>query len=616
MQCQQQSPPPAESFEMQPSTSRTYLEPSETPAFRAREKWSKGIEFVLSGIGFAVGLGNIWRFPYLCYKNGGGAFLIPYFICLITGGVPIFFLEVGVGQFMSEGGITAWNICPIFKGIGYGTTVICFMLNIYYIVILAWAMHYFFNSFTSQLPWATCGNWWNTPSCFAQGDNVTRIADALANFTLGGNSTTVSPVDYYTNNSHPQRKDAVIEYWENKVLGISSGIDDIGGIQWELAGTLFLSWLLVYFCIWKGIKSSGKVVYFTATFPYVMLTVLLIRGVLLDGAEEGIKFYLRPDMSKLQEAQVWIDAGTQIFFSYAIALGCMTALGSYNEFNNNFVRDCIFISTVNSCTSLYSGLAIFSVLGFMAKEQGVPIETVAESGPGLAFIAYPKAITQMACAPFWSVLFFFMILLMGLDSQFVGVEGFITALVDLYPSTLRRGSNREIFIAIVSAGSFFIGLLMVTNGGMYIFQLFDYYAASGMVLLWFCFFESIAIGYFYGAQTFYEDIALMIGHRIYPWLKYCWRFFTPLVTMGILIFSFASYQPLTYNRKYIYPYWAIATGSTMALVPMLIIPIYFIWYFVTRPGENLSQKWQAAITPIIQRPDTILQPIPGDTTQT
>ncbi|XP_071443085.1 sodium- and chloride-dependent creatine transporter 1-like isoform X2 [Hetaerina americana] len=500
MQCQQQSPPPAESFEMQPSTSRTYLEPSETPAFRAREKWSKGIEFVLSGIGFAVGLGNIWRFPYLCYKNGGGAFLIPYFICLITGGVPIFFLEVGVGQFMSEGGITAWNICPIFKGIGYGTTVICFMLNIYYIVILAWAMHYFFNSFTSQLPWATCGNWWNTPSCFAQGDNVTRIADALANFTLGGNSTTVSPVDYYTNNSHPQRKDAVIEYWENKVLGISSGIDDIGGIQWELAGTLFLSWLLVYFCIWKGIKSSGKVVYFT--------------------------------------------------------------------------------------------------------------------GPGLAFIAYPKAITQMACAPFWSVLFFFMILLMGLDSQFVGVEGFITALVDLYPSTLRRGSNREIFIAIVSAGSFFIGLLMVTNGGMYIFQLFDYYAASGMVLLWFCFFESIAIGYFYGAQTFYEDIALMIGHRIYPWLKYCWRFFTPLVTMGILIFSFASYQPLTYNRKYIYPYWAIATGSTMALVPMLIIPIYFIWYFVTRPGENLSQKWQAAITPIIQRPDTILQPIPGDTTQT
>ncbi|XP_046406470.1 sodium- and chloride-dependent creatine transporter 1-like [Ischnura elegans] len=585
----------ANSLELLPScSSRAHLEEAASP-IRAREKWSRSVEFVLSGVGFAVGLGNIWRFPYLCYKNGGGAFLIPYFICLVTGGVPIFFLEVGVGQFMSEGGITAWNICPIFKGIGYGTTVICFFLNIYYIVILAWAMHYFFNSFTSDLPWATCGNWWNTPTCFQHGDNSSMSSESPNNASQGGVTEVVSNL---------QRKDAVIEYWENKVLGISTGMDDVGGMQWELAGTLFLSWLLVYFCIWKGIKSSGKVVYFTATFPYVMLTVLLIRGVLLDGAEEGILFYLKPDMSKLQEAQVWIDAGTQIFFSYAIALGCMTALGSYNEFNNNFVRDCILISSINSCTSLYSGFATFSVLGFMAKEQGVPIETVAESGPGLAFIAYPKAITQMKWAPLWSVLFFFMILLMGLDSQFVGVEGFITAVVDLYPSTLRKGFNREIFIAIVSAGSFIMGLSMVTNGGMYVFQLFDYYAASGMVLLWYCFFESIAIGYFYGANNFYEDIALMIGYRIYPWLKYCWLCFTPLVTMGILIFSLASHHPLTYNRTYVYPNWAIAIGWTMALVPMLTIPIYFVWHLATRPGATLSQKWQAAITPIISRPDT------------
>lgn len=161
--------------------------------------------------------------------------------------------------------------------------------------------------------------------------------------------------------------------------------------------------------------------------------------------------------------QVWIDAGTQIFFSYAIALGCMTALGSYNEFNNNFIRDCILISAVNSCTSLYSGLAVFSVIGFMAKEQGVPVADVAESGPGLVFIAYPKAVTQMHWAPVWSALFFFMIVLMGLDSQFVGVEGFVTAIVDLFPYTLRRPRQRELFIAVVSIVSYAIGLLMVTN---------------------------------------------------------------------------------------------------------------------------------------------------------
>ncbi|XP_065350626.1 sodium- and chloride-dependent GABA transporter 2-like [Cloeon dipterum] len=538
-----------------------------------REKWSKDVEFVLSCIGFAVGLGNIWRFPYLCYKNGGGAFLIPYFICLVTGGVPIFFLEIGIGQYMSEGGITVWNLCPIFKGIGYGTTLICFSLNVYYIVILAWTVHYFYNSFTTELPWSSCNNWWNTDRCF-------------------------SPLDPQTNLTNASKVDAVIEYWENKVLGLSGGIEQVGGLQWELVASLFVAWVLVYFCVWKGIKSSGKVVYFTATFPYVMLTALLIRGVTLDGALEGIIFYLKPDFNKLTEAQVWIDAGTQIFFSYAIALGCMTALGSYNKFHNNFVRDCIFISATNSCTSLYSGFAIFSVLGFMAKEQGVPIETVAESGPGLVFIAYPKAVSQMPWAPVWAVLFFFMILLMGLDSQFVGVEGFITAVVDLFPGYLRKGYRRELFILAVTVFSFAIGLFMVTQGGMYVFQVFDYYGASGMVLLWFCFFESIAIAYFYGVNKFYNNITTMIGYRLNPWLKICWLTFTPIVTMGILIFSIYSYTPLTYNRTYTYPLWAQAFGWTLALVPMSIIPGYFIWDLYNRPG-TLRQRWAKATSPVL-----------------
>jgi len=109
------------------------------------------------------------------------------------------------------------------------------------------------------------------------------------------------------------------------------------------------------------------------------------------------------------------------------------------------------------------GFVIFSVLGFMAKEQGVPIDEVAESGPGLAFIAYPKAVAQMPWAPFWSALFFLMVVIIGLDSQFVGVEGFITAVVDIYPHVLRIGHRREIFIAVVSFVSYIIALFMVTN---------------------------------------------------------------------------------------------------------------------------------------------------------
>ncbi|PRD31554.1 UNVERIFIED_CONTAM: Sodium- and chloride-dependent GABA transporter 2 [Trichonephila clavipes] len=335
-----------------------------------------------------------------------------------------------------------WNL----QGIGFGTTIICFFLNVYYIVVLSWGLLYLYHSFSHVLPWATCDNEWNTESCLT----VKELNITLSNLT--SSEVAESP-----------KVDAAVEFWERKVLQISDGIHNPGQIRWELALTLFLAWVICYFCIWKGVKWTGKVVYFTATFPYVMLTILLIRGVTLNGAMKGIIFYLKPDFSKLLDGQVWIDAGTQIFFSYAIALGCMTALGSYNSFHNNFYKQCIFIACLNSGTSLYAGFAIFSVLGFMATELGVDVAYVAESGPGLAFIAYPKAVTQMPAAPLWAVLFFFMILMLGLDSQFVAIEGFVTAIVDMFPKYLRVGYRREYFIAATCFVSFLIGLSMVTN---------------------------------------------------------------------------------------------------------------------------------------------------------
>jgi solute carrier family 6 GABA transporter-like protein 6/8/11/12/13 len=302
-----------------------------------RETWSNKIDFILSCVGFAVGLGNVWRFPYLCYKNGGGAFLVPYFICLVAGGVPVFFLEIALGQFMSQGGLGAWKICPIFQGIGVATTVIVFLLNIYYIIILAWDLYYASHAFTAILPWSHCNNTWNTYRCTESFSglptcNSTNATAMTATVAAVWDNTT----DCVTRNFTPV--DPVVEFWERKILKISDGVDQPGGLVWELAVALLICWVLCYFCVWKGVKWTGKVVYFTATFPYVVLTILLIRGVTLDGAGEGIKFYLKPDFSRLSDAQVWIDGGTQIFFSYAIALGAMTALGSYNKFNNNCYR--------------------------------------------------------------------------------------------------------------------------------------------------------------------------------------------------------------------------------------------------------------------------------------
>uniref|UniRef100_A0A8C1R963 Transporter n=1 Tax=Cyprinus carpio TaxID=7962 RepID=A0A8C1R963_CYPCA len=537
-----------------------------------REKWASKLDFVLSVAGGFVGLGNVWRFPYLCYKNGGGAFLIPYFIFLFGGGLPVFFLEVALGQFTSEGGITCWGkLCPIFTGIGYASIVIVSLLNIYYIVILAWGLYYLLQCFQHELPWARCRHSWNTANCV---EDTVRKNKSL---WLSANVTSL------TNLTSP-----VTEFWERNVLSISSGIDEVGGLKWELALCLLAVWIICFFCIWKGVKSTGKVVYFTATFPFLMLIVLLVRGVTLPGAAEGIKFYLYPNLTRLKDPEVWIDAGTQIFFSYAICLGAMTSLGSYNKYKYNCYRDCMLLGCLNSGTSFVSGFAIFSVLGFMAQEQGVAIADVAESGPGLAFIAYPKAVTMMPLPTVWAILFFIMLLLLGLDSQFVEVEGQITSLVDLYPSLLRKGYRREIFIAVICVISYLLGLTMVTKGGMYVFQLFDYYAASGVCLLWVAFFECVAVAWVYGADNFYDAIEDMIGYRPNGWMKWSWMLITPVLCVGCFVFSLVKYKPLTYNKFYEYPDWSIGLGWALALASMICIPMMVVIKIIQSDGSLIE----------------------------
>ncbi|KAK6485297.1 sodium- and chloride-dependent creatine transporter 1-like isoform X1 [Huso huso] len=553
-----------------------------------RETWTRQMDFIMSCVGFAVGLGNVWRFPYLCYKNGGGVFLIPYLLIVFVGGMPVFFLEVALGQFMKQGGISAWNIAPLFKGLGVSSMIIVFFCNTYYIMILVWGLYYLLHSFTDPLPWATCGNTWNTANC-------TRVfrGDGCYNGSASGNvSAFNSSCEEWAGQRSP-----IIEFWENKVLRISGGLDEPGNINWEMTLCLLATWIIVYFCVWKGVKSSGKVVYFTALFPYLVLAVLLAHGVTLPGALDGIVYYLKPDWSKLGEAQVWIDAGTQIFFSYAIGLGALTALGSYNHFHNNCYQDAYVLAVINSGTSFFAGFVVFSVLGFMASEQGVDISRVAESGPGLVFIAYPKAVTLMPLAPFWATLFFFMLLILGLDSQFVGVEGFITGIMDMIPNSVAGSVRREVVVAICCFICFIIDLSMVTEGGMFVFQLFDYYSASGMTLLWQAFWECVVVAWVYGAARFMDDIARMIGYQPMPLVKWCWAFITPCLCMGIFLFHVVNYRPVSYNSSYVYPWWGEAVGWCLALSSMLCIPVTVLFKLLTCKG-SLLERWQHLTTPV------------------
>ncbi|KAF7652993.1 hypothetical protein LDENG_00089030, partial [Lucifuga dentata] len=528
-----------------------------------RGHWAHKVEFLLAVAGNIVGLGNVWRFPYLCYKNGGGAFLLPYLVFLVTCGVPLFLLEVSVGQYTQQGGITCWRkLCPLAEGIGYGGQMISLYSCMTYIIILSWALLYLVFSFSSQLPWASCTNYWNTENCVDfSSNNITFNQTNLTDTTS-----------------------AATEFWERRVLAISGGIEEIGSIRWEVLLCLITMWVICYFSIWKGVKSTGKVVYFTATFPYVMLLILLIRGLSLPGAFDGVMFYLQPEPSHLIDPQVWMDAGTQIFFSYSVGVGTLAVLGSYNTYNNNCYKDCMWLCLLNSATSIVAGFAVFSVLGFMAHEQGVPIAEVAESGPGLAFIAYPQAVAMMPLPQLWAICFFIMIILLGLDTQFVAMEVAMTSIADMFPRVMRRTGRRECLLLLFCLTCFFSQLVMITEGGMYVFQIFDYYACNGASILLLSVFETLSLGWIFGADRLYGIIEDMTGVHANPIFKVCWLYLTPLVSLGSFICSLVKYQPLTFNRTYLYPHWAYVFGWLLALSSILLVPGRALLKLSTGPG--------------------------------
>ncbi|XP_049823175.1 sodium- and chloride-dependent GABA transporter ine-like isoform X2 [Aethina tumida] len=536
-----------------------------------RQNWSNKFQFVLACVGYSVGLGSIWRFPYLCYKSGGAVFLIPYAILMLICGVPMLYMELSVGQFTGRGPIGALgHLCPLFKGTGLGSVVISFLMSTYYSVIIAYGVYYFFTSFRAKQPWEDCSHRWNTKNCW---------------------STRQQKYEKSNDSQSP-----AAEFYDHKVLQIGKGIEDFDVLRWELVACLICAWILIYFAIWKSIKSSAKVRYFTATFPFIIIIVLLIKSLTLEGAGSGMKYFWKPKFELLLDAKVWVNAACQTFNSMGCAFGSMICFASYNKYNNNILHDTIAVSFVNAVTSILVGIFAFATLGNIAFEQNTAIENVVDDGPGLIFVVYPQAMAKMPASQLWAVFFFFMLICLSLNSQFAIVEVVVTSIQDGFPGWIRKHLMcHEVLVLIICVISFLCGIPNVTKGGIYFFQLIDHYAAT-ISVMYLAFFEVIAISWFYGAYRLSKNVKTMTGRHPGMYIKFCWMFATPLTIFALWVFLIIDFEPPTYNNgQYHYPTWAIVLGWIISALSILCIPIYMIVVFVRSPGDNFIEKLKNSI---------------------
>ncbi len=476
---------------------------------RLRERWDSRTAFILAAIGSAIGLGNVWRFPYVAYQNGGGAFLVPYFVALVTAGIPIMMLEFGLGAKMQAGAARAFKkLKGGFEFLGWWAILISAVIVFYYTAIMAWAWNYMYHSF---------------------------------NLSWKGNEA---------------------DFFFNEVLQITKSPGELGGIPFPLVVGLALTWIAIFLCLIKGAHSVGKVVLITVPLPWLLLIILFFRGMTLDGAFEGVKYYLTPEWSKLLEAKTWLAAYGQIFFSLSLAFGVMITYASFlpkkSDINNN-----AFITSFANCgTSFFAGFVVFSVIGFLTLTMGSLPEKM--DGPGLAFITYPTAISNLPALQVMVGIFFFMMLLtLGIDSAFSLVEAVATSFAEKLG--VRKLSTTAVFCVI----GFLVGLLFVTRAGLMWLDIVDHYinnfAVTVVGLL-----ECVFIGWFGYTKLLKDHMNAVSEIKAGVWWDIMIKVITPIILVVIIIRSFIEDFQTPYGD---YPLWSRIAGGWAVVGGILVLAI-------------------------------------------
>ena len=474
-----------------------------------RENWGSRVGFVLAAIGSAVGLGNIWRFPYLTYSNGGGAFLIPYFVALFTAGIPIIILEMSIGhRFKLSPPSAFFKMSKKASWIGWLQVFIAFTIAVYYSVIVAWALKY--TLFAFNLSW-------------------------------GG-----------------QTKD----FFYNSFLQISPGPMSLGGIVPSIAIFAVLIWVCVWLTLTSGIRKGIEIIVkIFMPVLFIGLIILLIRVVTLEGASNGLNWLFKPDFSQIYSFKTWAAAYGQVFFSLSICFGIMIAYSSYLPEKSDITNNATMTAFINCGFSIISAIVIFSVLGYAAHAQHIPLKEVAGSGIGLAFITIPLAVNLMPASKIVGILFFFALFVAGFTSVISIVEVCCSTIADSYKVIRKKAVTIFCIIGCL------LSLLFTTNGGLYALDIVDYFI-NNFGIVFAGIFELIFLAWFFKLGSFVEHINVRSDFRVgSPW-KFLLTYFVPLFLGYMAIGNLISNIRVPYAN---YPLKAVTCyGWSLIIVVILL----------------------------------------------
>ena len=501
------------------------------------ERFRSKYEYYLACIGYAVGFGNVWRFPYMCYKNGGAAFLIPYFIALFFVAVPMYMVETAYGQLLDMklhqryGAISAgwWTVIAI-------QVFVCFTSSTYYITLMAWSISFFFESFKWDIPW------------LVEGADKAVIAQNLWNS----------------------------DYFYDDILQDSKSIAKPGGLVGWMVLCMFVAYVCCYFSAWKGLRSIGRIVWVTCLLPYVILTILLVKGLTLEGCGKGLKYLFIPDWNALGDVNVWKSAATQILFSSSVSYGPLMYYATGRGRKEKIITASFIVPLTNSGTSIYAALSIFSFLGHVSTVRSIPVRMLSKSGPDLLFVAFPALLGLIPGTKFFSIVFFAMCVCLGVDSVFGFLDFAMKWFEVQFPQLLVIFKRQEIFRLVFMLINFLMSLIFCIEGGLYVFDLFDGYCGSLQLLTAFLM-ELTLLPWMFGMGRLSTLMELRTGEKIPGFVTIMIKFFIPAFIFAIWIISWVTeFQQNDSRDKDGWTTGITWAGRLLMFVPMLIIPIgYF-----------------------------------------